>query len=105
MDKKIVGVIAAVGALAPIGAAQAAAPNGDVEQIIHARSFSELLHPIPNAVAVLKAVEGAKTDPSAQMMVAQYHHHHHHHHYYHHHHHHHFYHHHHHHWWHHHHNY
>jgi|SRR5476649_487505 hypothetical protein len=103
MDKKIVGVIAAVGALAPISAAQAAAPIGDVEQIMHARSFSELLHPIPNAIAALKAVDEAHTDPSAQMMVAQYHHHHHH--YYHHHHHHHFYHHHHHHWWYHHHNY
>ena len=33
MDKKIVGVIAAVGVLAPISAAQAAAPIGDVEQI------------------------------------------------------------------------
>jgi hypothetical protein len=91
MDKKIAGVIAAIGALAPIGAAQAAAPANESEQVMQARSFSELLRPIPNASAVLKAVGEAQADPPAEVQLAQYHHHHHHHHWrrdYHHHHHH-----------------
>jgi hypothetical protein len=103
MDKKLAGVIAAIGALAPMGAAQAAAPASEVEQVMQARSFSELLQPIPNAAAVLKVVDETQADPSAEMQVAQYysHHHHHHHYYYrhHHHHHHYYYRHHHHHWW------
>jgi hypothetical protein len=92
MDKKLAGLIAAIGVLAPIGAAQAAAPTSKVEQAMQARSFSELLQPIPNAAAVLRAVDEAQADPAAEMQVAQYHHHHHHHYYHHHHHHHH-------HWW------
>jgi hypothetical protein len=87
MDKKVAGLIAAIGALAPMGAAQAATPANEVEQVMQARSFSELLQPIPNAAAVLKTIDEAQADPTAEMQVAQYHHHHHHHYYHHHHHH------------------
>jgi hypothetical protein len=107
MDKKIVGLIAAVSGLGTIGAAQANTPAVDVDRVMNAQSFSELLEPIANAAAILKADdEGRAAAPdTSNIQVAQWHHHHHHH-YYHHHHHHHYYHHHHHHnwwWWHHHH--
>jgi hypothetical protein len=101
MDKKVAGMIAVMGALAPLAAAQAAAPASEVEQAMQARSFSELLQPIPNAAAVLKAVnektaDESQSDTKGEVQVAQYHHHHHHHHhwrrwYHHHHHHHHYY--------------
>jgi hypothetical protein len=47
MDKKVAGMIAVMGALAPLAAAQAAAPASEVEQAMQARSFSELLQAIP----------------------------------------------------------
>jgi hypothetical protein len=51
---------------------------------MRARSFSELLQPIPNAAAVLQAVDEKTADraqdgPLAGAQLAQYHHHHHHH--------------------------
>jgi hypothetical protein len=102
MDKTIASMIAVIGALAPLGAAQAATPSSEVEQAMQARSFSELLQPIPNAASVLKAVnervaDESPTDSQPCVQVAQYHHHHHNHHhhwrrwYHHHHHHHHYY--------------
>lgn len=83
MDKKIAGLVAAIGALAPLGAAQAAAGPGDVEQAMRVQSFSELLQPIPNAAALLKVVDESQAAPSQGAQLAQlYHHHHHHHHHY-----------------------
>lgn len=104
MDKKIVGLLGAISSVAAMTAVQAA-PSPDANEISTARSYAELLQPIPNAVALLEAAraadaERAKTetgqDQSAQMVW--HHHHHHHHRWWHHHHHHH-----HHRWWHHHH--
>jgi hypothetical protein len=45
-----------------------------------ANSFSELLEPIPNAVAVLKVADEAQTNApaSSNMQLAEHHHHHHH---------------------------
>jgi hypothetical protein len=85
MDKKIAGVIAAIGAIAPLGVAQAAAPSSEIEQVMRASSFSELLQPIPNAAALLKSanektIDEAQADAPVGDLVAQYHHHHHHHH-------------------------
>jgi len=113
MDKKIVGVVGVISGLASFDGAQAATealPN--TNELPAARSYAELLDPIPNALALLMALDAAQAsaglaDPQAQspdVKLAQYYHHHHHHHhhhhyrrYYHHHHHHHYYHHHHHH--------
>jgi hypothetical protein len=108
MDKKIAGLAGAITSLASIHAADAS-PAQNVTEIVSPRSYAELLQPIPNATALLKAVDSAdaaraeveaKRNPNVRL--AQYwdyyphHHHHHHHHnsyyqppYYHHHHHHH----------------
>ena len=111
MDKKIVGLLGAISSVAAMTAVQAA-PSPDTTELSTARSYAELLQPIPNAVALLEAAraadaERAKTetgqDQSAQMVWHHHHHHHHHHrwwgHHHHHHHHHRWWHHHHHHYW------
>jgi hypothetical protein len=101
MDKKIAGLLGAVAALSTLGTAQAA-PTVDPSEVLRANSFAELLEPIPNAVALLKAVDEQRSatpeanEQVAQVVVVRRHHHHHHHHHayrrrYHHHHHHHHY--------------
>jgi len=75
---------------------------------LNARSYSELLQPIPNAIALLMTADSVngtpgKTESEPDVQLAQYYYHHHHHHHYRRYHHHHWYHHHHHHWYHHHH--
>jgi hypothetical protein len=102
MDQKIVGIVGAIAGLATLDATQGAAtaaPNP--EGLTGARSFAELLDPIPNALAMLRAADAAAAsraqDEASQnpdVKLAQYYYHHHHHHhryyrYYHHHHHHH----------------
>jgi hypothetical protein len=84
---KVVGLVGAISGLATLDGAQAAtveSPN--TAALTGARSFAELLEPIPNALAVLRAmdaaeaaraVEEAGTDPNVTLV--QYHHHHHHH--------------------------
>jgi hypothetical protein len=103
MDKKIAGLAGAVSGLAMMTAAEAAQPR-EVTEVLNARSYAELLQPIPNAVALLMAADAvnaarakAETEQDPNVKLAQYywdhhHHHHHHHHrwYYHHHHHHHY---------------
>jgi hypothetical protein len=85
MDKKIAGLLGAVAALAMMDAAQAAsAPTQNPAEILKASSYGDLLAPIPNAVALLRAVDtaGGATEAaelSSGVQVAQYHHHHHHH--------------------------
>jgi len=100
MEKRIAGLLGAVAALGTLSAADAA-PAPGTSDALRASSFTELLEPIPNAVALLKAVdEQRSTGPGANVQMAQvvvvrrhHHHHHHHHHHYrrHHHHHHHHY--------------
>jgi len=101
MDKKILGILAAIGSIAPIAAAQAAVTPDGVDRAMNAGSFAELLQSVPNAPAILKAADELRaTTPDGATRVAWHHHHHHHHHhwgYYHHHHW--YHHHHHHHWW------
>lgn len=105
MDKTIIGLLSGASALALLGGVSDAAslPQEGANSVPAARSFSELLDPIPNAVNILKAESEQVPDEGtaeAPMVLAQFyhHHHHHHHHYYrryhHHHHHHHHYHHH-----------
>ena len=83
MDKKLAGLLGAVATLGAMHAAQAASPT----DILQASSFAELLDPIPNAAAQLKALdEHQASQPAkakvelAQYYVPYYHHHHHHHH-------------------------
>ena len=70
--KKIAGILgAAVAATAMTGATPSLAAN----------SFAELLEPVPNAVAALKADDARVAEQSdGRFQVAQWHHHHHHHH-------------------------
>ena len=88
MDKRVVGVIGAITGQASLdGAAQAAAPATPNPDAMNARSFAQLLDPIPNAVAMLQAADaaaaardGAVQDDVqvAQVYVVPHHHHHHH---------------------------
>ena len=83
MDRKIAGVLGAVATLGSLNAAQAA-PAPDPTDVLRANSYAELLQPIPNASTLLKAVDEARPEPSADRNVQEaqyyYHHHHHHHH-------------------------
>jgi hypothetical protein len=81
MEKKIAGLLGAVATLGAFGAAQAA-PAPAPGDVLRANSFTELLQPIPNAAALLRAVDESRPDLSAEanVQLAQYHHHHHHHH-------------------------
>jgi hypothetical protein len=91
MDKKIAGLAGAITSLASMQAAEAS-PAKNVTEIVNPRSYAELLQPIPNAAALLKAVDAvdaaraeAEAKQKPNMRLAQYwdyypHHHHHHHH-------------------------
>jgi hypothetical protein len=83
MDKKIVGVIGAIAGLAAVDQVQAAPAATPTPQAASPRSFGELLDPIPNAVAALRAADAvAARAARSQMQVAgmKHHHHAHHHH-------------------------
>ncbi len=83
MDKKIAGLLGAAAALGTFASSQAA-PLQVPADALRANSYAELLEPIPNAGAILQAMDreqGAASD-EAQVMEVQYgryHHHHHHH--------------------------
>ena len=81
MDKRIAGLLGAVAAVGTLNTAQAA-PNPSPAETLRANSFAELLEPIPDAAALLQAVDEQHPAPSADanVQLAQYHHHHHHHH-------------------------
>jgi hypothetical protein len=71
--------------LGAFNAAQAApAPTPAPADVLQANSFADLLTPIPNAAALLRAVDESRQSPSAEdnVQLAQFfeHHHHHHHH-------------------------
>lgn len=85
MDKNLACLLGAVGALAAAGPAAAAA-SSPVADAMRAASYADLLRPIPNALAVLKAAEAEPAVPSdgaeatfqeAQLIVVNPHHHHH----------------------------
>jgi hypothetical protein len=83
MEKKIAGLLGAMATLGAFNAAQAAPiPTPAPSDVLRANSFAELLEPIPNAAALLKAVDESRPNPSANenVQLVQYHHHHHHHH-------------------------
>jgi hypothetical protein len=86
MEKKIAGLLGAMATLGAFNAAQAApAPAPAPTDVLRANSFADLLEPIPNAAALLQAVDESAPAQSANenVQLAQYyypHHHHHHHH-------------------------
>ena len=87
MDKKIAGLLGAAATLGAFGAAQAApAPTPAPTDVLRANSFADLLEPIPNAAALLQAVDESAPAQSAdgnvqmaQIYIEHHHHHHHHH--------------------------
>jgi hypothetical protein len=110
MEKTTVGLLGAVAGLAAMGTAQAApAPGPNPSQALQASSYADLLSPIPDAAALMRADDALRAqqppaEPTGDVQLVDgyvynpyypnYHHHHHHHHhhhqaYYHHHHHHH----------------
>jgi hypothetical protein len=101
MEKTVAGVIGAVGALVAAQPHAASALPASFDAAMQASSYADLLKPIPNAQALLKAgaaerlptANDADDDPAIQQVQYYHHHHyyyHHHHRYYHHHHHHHY---------------
>src|ERR1700676_5297025 len=82
MEKKIAGLLGAVATLGTFNAPQAApTPSPAPTDVMRANSFADLLEPIPNAAALLRAVDesGPITSADENVQLAQYHHHHHHH--------------------------
>lgn len=88
MDKKLAGLLGAVATLGTMNAAQAApTPSPAPSDVLRANSFADLLESIPNAAALLQAVDESAPAPSAnenvqlaQIFIEHHHHHHHHHH-------------------------
>ncbi|HLH90555.1 MAG TPA: hypothetical protein VKX28_19045 [Xanthobacteraceae bacterium] len=83
MDKKIVGVIGAITGLAAMDQGAQATPATQTPDPMNVRSYAELLDPIPNALAALRAADMAAAQDQAvdgqqgNVQVAGYHHHHH----------------------------
>ena len=81
MEKTVAGLLGAVAAIGALSTAQAAPAPADPLQ---ANSYADLLQPIPNAAAILQAMDeqapSKSTDANVQLAQFYYHHHHHHHH-------------------------
>ena len=80
MDKRIAGLLGAAAALTAVGTAHATTTRANDLQT--PTSYRDLLEPVPNALALLKADDSLRAQdlPSGDVQLAQYHHHHHHHH-------------------------
>jgi len=81
LDKKIAGLLGAVAALGTLGAAQATTAPAPTN-VLAANSYAELLQPIPDASAKLKALDEQQRSTTAGergIQLAAHHHHHHHH--------------------------
>jgi hypothetical protein len=83
MDKRISGLLGAVAALTALGAVQASAATGPepARATQAAGSYADLLEPIPNALALLRADDEARAKRASEgrVQLADDHHHHHHH--------------------------
>jgi hypothetical protein len=83
MEKKIAGLLGAMATLGAFNGAEAApTPSPAPTDVLRANSFADLLEPIPNAAALLRAVDESRPNSSADdnVQLAQFYHHHHHHH-------------------------
>ncbi len=73
MDKTVVGLLGAVGALMTVTAGQAATQPASPQAVLQAASYSDLLRPIPNALETLRALDAQAAEaPAAQMEEVQY---------------------------------
>jgi hypothetical protein len=80
MDKKIAGLLGAAAALTTVSAANASVTVAAADPA-PAATYSDLLKPVANALALLRADDAARLQQQpARVQIAQYHHHHHHHH-------------------------
>jgi hypothetical protein len=87
MDKTVIALLGGASALVMVGGAQASAAVdrvGDANRLQPARTFAELLDPIPNALGLLEADKRTGDAAGKPIEMAQYYHHHHHHHHHHH---------------------
>jgi hypothetical protein len=87
MDKTVIALLSGASALVMVGGAQASPvvdPAGDAKGLQPARTFAELLDPIPNASGLIRADEPTGDAAGKPIEMAQYYHHHHHHHHHHH---------------------
>jgi hypothetical protein len=80
MKKCTAALLGGVAALLTLPAAQAAPAAAIAPGTLAAGSYAELLQPVPDAVAQLRATDAAAARAPARLQLAQYHHHHHHHH-------------------------
>ena len=78
MDKTVIGLLGAIGALAAGATSPAAAAPVAIEAAMHAATYADLLKPIPNASALLRASDAALGESEPELILAQYHDHHHH---------------------------
>ena len=70
MDRKIAGLLGAVATLGTLNATQAApAPAPIPADPLQANSFADLLEPIPNAKAVLQAIDEQVPVPTVMVMM------------------------------------
>ncbi|MEA2918076.1 MAG: hypothetical protein QOJ15_10157, partial [Bradyrhizobium sp.] len=66
MEKKIAGLLGAMATLGAFNAAEAApTPAPTPTDVLRANSFADLLEPIPNAAATLRAVDESAPAQSA----------------------------------------
>ena len=75
MDKKIAGIIGAVATLGACNIAEAATVTAPGQtDVLQANSYGDLLEPIPDALAILQAIDAAPSRPSAEgnVQVAQF---------------------------------
>lgn len=81
MDKKVVGFLGAAAALTSMTMVQAdAAPVAGQTGTPAARSYAELLEPVPDARARMNAEDAAQVEQTQYAIIRRRHHHHHHHH-------------------------
>jgi hypothetical protein len=79
MDKKLVGLLGAAAALTTFGGLQST--PAQATELGSAATYRDLLDPVPDALAALKADDARLAEtPAADTKLAQYDHHHHHHH-------------------------
>jgi hypothetical protein len=81
MRKKIMGLASVIAAVLAPAAVQAMPVGPHASDVLKVQAYSDLLEPIPNALALLNSVDASAqgADPAVVEKV-QYHHHHHHHH-------------------------
>jgi hypothetical protein len=69
MDKKIAGLLGAVATLGTFGTAEAAPPPAQAD-VLQANSYADLLEPIPNAGALLQAIDESAPQASENVQLA-----------------------------------